>query len=144
MQKATRFGVLAATCLALCAVALSAKAQDEGRKGSDRPKLIVTARPAIAIAPARIVLTAQLVGGSNDFEEYYCPTVIWDWDDGTRSESTSDCDPYEPGVSSIRRRFTTEHRFQAGSYRVLFSLENRDKEVAASVVRVQVRPGLPN
>ncbi len=141
MHRVKQFGV-AAACLAACAAV--ATAQDGERKPAERPKLVVTARPAIAIAPARIVLTAELVGGSNDFEEYDCPTVIWDWDDGTRSESTTDCAPYEPGVSTIRRRFTIEHRFRAGSYRVLFSLENRDKEVAASAVRVQVRPGLPD
>jgi hypothetical protein len=108
-----------------------------------RPKLVASARPAVAIAPARVVITAELVGGANDFEEYYCPTVVWDWDDGTVSESSADCQPYEPGVSEITRRFRMEHRFRAGSYRVLFSLKNRDKEVAATTVRLQIRPGGP-
>lgn len=129
---------VALTCAAIAATATLRAADD------DRPKLVVTARPSVAIAPARVVLTAELVGGANDFEEYYCPTVIWDWDDGTVSESTTDCQPYEPGISTIRRRFRTEHRFRAGSYRVLFSLKNHDREVAATTVRIQVRPGLPD
>jgi hypothetical protein len=125
----------------LAAVAVTAA---RGVEDDERPKLVVTARPAVAIAPARVVLTAELRGGANDFEDYYCPTVIWDWDDGTVSESTTDCQPYEPGLSTIRRRFTVEHRFRAGNYRVLFSLKNRDKEVAATTVRIQIRPGIPD
>jgi hypothetical protein len=129
----------ATACLALCAAAVAA-AQDAG-KTDERPKLVVTARPSVALAPAQVVLTAQLVGGANDYEAYYCPTVVWDWDDGTQSESSTDCQPYEPGVSQIQRRYTTEHRFLAGSYRVLFTLKSRSKEVAAATVRVQVRSG---
>lgn len=114
-----------------------------GQSNDDRPKLVVTARPSVAIAPATVRLTAELTGGASDFEEFYCPTVIWDWDDGTVSESSTDCEPYAPGVSQIRRRFTIEHRFRAGSYRVVFRLKNRGKEVAATTVSLQIRPGGP-
>ena len=83
----------------------------------------------IAMSPARVVLTAELVGGANDYEEFYCPTIEWDWGDGTQSESTSDCDPYEPGKSEIKRRFTVEHVFRAGAYRVSIRLKRHDKAV---------------
>ena len=49
------------------------------------------------MAPARVVLTAELTGGANDFEEFYCGAVEWEWGDGTKSESSSDCAPYEAG-----------------------------------------------
>ena len=66
----------------------------------------------VSVSPARVVLTAEIVGGANDFEEFYCPTIEWDWGDGTQSESSSDCAPYEAGKSEIKRRFTVEHLFR--------------------------------
>ncbi len=107
-----------------------------------RPKLTLKAQPVIAMSPARVVLTAELVGGPNDYEEYYCPTIEWDWGDGTQSESTNDCAPYEAGKSEIKRRFTKEHIFRAGMFRVSFKLKRRDKAVAFATVNIQVRPGL--
>lgn len=107
-----------------------------------RPKITLKAQPVIAMSPARIVLTAELVGGPNDYEEFYCPAVEWDWGDGTQSESSSDCPPYEAGKSEIKRRFTVEHVFRAGVFRVTFKLKRRDKPVGYASVNVQVRPGL--
>jgi hypothetical protein len=85
------------TCLAVAASGPAAHAQRDlksGKEENQRPKLSLKAQPNVGIAPARIVLTAELTGGSNDFQEYYCPTVLWDWADGTESESTFDCEPY--------------------------------------------------
>jgi hypothetical protein len=107
-----------------------------------RPQIKLRAQPVIAMAPARVVLTAELVGGANDFEEFYCPTIDWEWGDGTQSESSSDCAPYEPGKSEIKRRYTVEHVFRAGAYRVMFHLKRRDKSIAAASVNIQIRPGL--
>lgn len=116
----------------------TAKDKDEAR----RPKITLRAQPMISMSPSRVVLTAELTGGANDFEEYYCPAVEWVWGDGTSSEASADCDPYEPGKSEIKRRFTTEHVFRAGSYRVVFRLKRRDKQVASATATIQVRPGL--
>ena len=116
-----------------------AKSQD-----SQRPKLTLHAQPPVGITPARIVLTAEMIGGANDFEEYYCPTIEWDWGDDTRSESTIDCEPYQPGKSEIKRRFTVEHVFRRpGTFKVFFRLKRRDKSLAATSANVQVRPGGP-
>ena len=78
----------------------------------------------------------------NDFEEFYCPTVQWEWGDGTQSESASDCAPYQPGKSEIKRRFTVEHVFRAGAHRVMFHLKRRDRAVGTASVNIQVRPGM--
>jgi hypothetical protein len=117
------------------------KDKDQGGDAR-RPKLTLKAQPVVAMSPARIVLTAELVGGPNDYEEFYCPAVEWDWGDGTQSESSNDCAPYEAGKSEIKRRFTTEHIFRAGMFRVAFRLKRRDKALALAVVNIQVRPGL--
>jgi hypothetical protein len=125
--------------------AVSAQKADKDQKDNAdarRPKLSLKAQPVIAMAPARVVLTAELNGGANDFEEFYCPSVEWEWGDGTKSESSSDCAPYEPGKSEIKRRFTVEHVFRAGAYRVMFHLKRRDRSVGVASVNIQIRPGL--
>ena len=78
----------------------------------------------MGFAPLRIVATAVLSGGADDFEDFYCPTVEWEWGDGTRSESKVDCDPYEPGKSEIKRSYSLDHRFEwGGEFRVQFRLK---------------------
>ena len=133
-----------ATCLLLSTVLVAAPQRGEKDPNPDakRPRVTLKAQPVIAMSPARIVLTAELIGGANDFEDYYCPTIEWDWGDGTQSESTIDCAPYEAGKSEIKRRFTVEHIFRAGVYRVMFKLKRRDKGVGFATVNIQVRPGL--
>jgi len=37
---------------------------------------------------------------------------MWEWGDGTESEATQDCDPYEPGTSTIKRRYTATHEYR--------------------------------
>jgi hypothetical protein len=125
-------------------VTASQKPDQKSDKDSDskRPKINLKAQPMIAMSPARIVLTAEIVGGPNDYEDFYCPTVEWDWGDGTQSESSSDCEPYEPGKSEIKRHFTVSHTFRAGQFRVTFKLKRRDKPVGFASVSLQIRPGL--
>jgi hypothetical protein len=132
---------------ALLAIGVSAQKASKDKDQKDtpdtgRPKVSVRAQPMIAMAPARVVLTAELVGGANDFEEFYCTAVEWEWGDGTKSESSSDCAPYEAGKSEIKRRFTVEHVFRAGMYRVMFHLKRHDKSVGNATISIQVRPGL--
>lgn len=108
-----------------------------------KPALSVKASPAVSFAPSRVVLQADVRGGPNDYEEYYCATVEWDWGDGTKSEASYDCEPYEAGKSEIRRRYSIEHVYrQAGSFRVQFSLKQDRRIVAAANTTIQVRPGI--
>jgi hypothetical protein len=141
----------AASLLLAAALATSLSAQRAGKDSKDkdqrdaadaRPKISLKAQPMIAMAPARIVLTAELTGGANDYEEFYCGAVEWEWGDGTKSESSSDCAPYEAGKSEIKRRFTVEHVFRMGMYRVMFHLKRHDKTVGNATINIQVRPGL--
>jgi hypothetical protein len=94
------------------------------------------------MSPSRVVLTAELIGGANDLEEFYCPTVEWDWGDGTQSEASSDCEPYEAGKSEIKRRYTVSHVFRAGMFKVSLRLKRRDKAISSATVSIQVRPGI--
>jgi len=108
----------------------------------DRPELSLRARPTLSFAPAEVVVTGRLRGGPDDAEEFYCLSAEWDWDDGTRSESIFDCEPYEPGVSEIRRRFSRSHRFEyGGRYEVRLSLKRGDDVVESARTAVQVQGG---
>ena len=109
----------------------------------EKPKLSLRANPSVGFSPARVVVTAELKGGPNDYEDYYCATVEWQWGDETISENTYDCDPYEAGKSEMRRRFVTEHVFRtAGTYQVEFRLKRKDKVLAVARTTVQIRPGV--
>lgn len=130
--------------LAVAALWLAAGPVVAQKAGQDRrPSLSLKVAPAVAFSPARVVFVAELRGGANDYEEYYCPGVEWEWGDGTTSENSEDCDPYEDGRSEIRRRWTVEHVYRtSGTYRVYFRLERHDKVLGAANVTVQIRPGV--
>src|SRR5256885_13836820 len=96
----------AASFAATAAVAAAQKpAPSKDRDQDKHPTLKLTARPPLGMSPARIVLTADLNGGPNDAEDYYCPTVEWDLGDGTMSESSPDCEPRQPGHGGSRGRY---------------------------------------
>lgn len=104
-----------------------------------KPSLTLRANPVSGLAPLKVVLTAAIVGGPNDYEEFYCPTIEWEWGDETKSESKVDCEPYEPGKSEIVRSYTVEHRFNiGGDHRVQFRLKKNKKTVASASVVVRV------
>jgi hypothetical protein len=141
MHNLRRFTWAGAACFTIAAV-LSAGAAQSPDKDKERPRISLKATPMVSRAPSRVVLTAEINGGPNDYEEFYCPTVEWDWGDGTQSESGTDCEPYQPGKSEIKRRFTVEHVFKAGNHKVMFRLKRHNRPLAAATVQIQVQPGL--
>jgi len=147
LRRLAWFGV-ACACVSVAVVASAAQKNTKDAKDKDagdtKPQVRLKASPVISVSPSKVVLTAEIVGGANDYEEFYCPTVEWDWGDGTQSENSSDCAPYEAGKSEIKRRFTVEHLFRRPeNYKVTFKLKRRDKAVGFATVQIQVRPGLP-
>ena len=139
------FTTTAATGLALCVAGLPVAALQNDRAKDDdarRPKIRMRAQPQVSIAPARITLSVELQGGADDFEEYYCAGVEWEWGDDTSSESTTDCEPYEAGKSAIKRRYTVQHQFRRpGSYKIYFHLKNKDRILGSGTTTLQVQPG---
>jgi hypothetical protein len=128
------FGAL----LLIPANALEARAQ-----GNKKPSLSLKATPAVSFAPARIVVVAEVKGGADDYEDFYCPSIEWDWGDLTTSTAEADCEPYQAGKSEIRRRYTVEHRYKnPGGFKIVLRLKKGDKVVAAANAMVQVRAGL--
>ena len=71
MKHVRRYASAGAVCLGLAAASLSIAAQKPDTKESpesQRPKLSLKAQPMIAISPARVVLTAELMGGANEYD----------------------------------------------------------------------------
>jgi hypothetical protein len=139
-----RMMTLAAALCAATMVAPGAAAERQDDKDSKKkPSVSLKTSPTFGFAPLRVVVTAELKGGSNDLEELYCPEVEWVWGDDTRRESEQDCDPYEAGKSEIKRRYVVSHTYEIpGTFQVEFYLKQKDKRVLSGKTTVNVRPGL--
>ena len=125
-----------ALVLAVMSLPAATGAQDE------HPELRLRGRPEVSFAPSEISFVGLLRGGPDDHEDFYCLSAEWDWDDGTKSESIFDCEPYEPGVSEIRRRFSRRHTFELGGrYEVRLNLKRRDDVVQAERVQIVIQGG---
>src|SRR5438034_28727 len=100
-----------------------AERDDKGKK----PSVSLKVTPPLAIAPANVRAAVEIRGGADNYEDFYCPAIEWDWGDDTRSESVKDCEPYEAGRSTIPRRFSTNHTYQqSGNYKVTFRMKRKD------------------
>lgn len=121
------------------ATATSGLAADQTRP--KKPRLDLRASPRMAFSPVNILLTAELQGG-DDAEDFHCPEVEWDWDDGGRSVRQEDCAPLETGAP-LARRFTANHAYRsAGTYNVKVTMRRADRSLAVASATVTVRPGL--
>lgn len=120
----------------------NARTPDTWRQSKKKPDVALRASPKLGFAPATVQFHAILQGGDDDYEPYYCPSIEWDWDDDTVSQSTPDCEPYEPGQSRIARRYSASHVFRLdGHYEVKFRLKRKGSVLVLATVTVQVRPG---
>lgn len=141
-RTATWLAGAALAGVALSGLSSAARLDARGQR-APRPSLSLRASPSVGFAPARFAFTAELRGGADDYEGYYCPTVEWDWGDGTISSHTLDCVPYEAGKTTITRRYPSQHVFRvAGSYEVHVRLLRGEKPLVEAGTSIMVRPGL--
>ena len=123
--------------------AWSAQRAGTDEKDDKKPSLSLRATPPVGFSPLRVRVVVDVRGGADDYADFYCPSIEWDWGDGTVSEASSDCDPYEAGKSSIQRRWTSDHVYrQSGGYKIMFRLKQKNKAIAASSAQIQVRAGM--
>lgn len=132
---------------ALVSIAVSPSSENDDK--NRKPTVSIKVNPAIGFAPMRVVMTADIKGGADDYAEFYCATVEWDVvaldgkGDGNKSEQRLECDPYEPGKSEIKRRYIREQVFRfPGEYTVRFNLKQKDKVVGGGRTSLRVRGGL--
>ena len=113
------------------------------RAEAAKPSLSLRATPPVGFTPLRVHLVANVRDGSDDYAEFYCAGVEWDWGDSTTSENSMDCDPYEAGKSTIQRQYSADHIYrQPGQFTITIKLKQKKKQVAASSTSVQVRAGV--
>lgn len=128
------------TLIAALAVLLSALGVQGQQAEAKKPSLSLRVTPPLGFTPLRVRAAVEVRDGSDDYADFYCAGVEWDWGDGTVSENSSDCDPYEAGKSTIRRTFSTDHVYrQAGQFRIVFRLKQKSRQVGAVSGNVQVR-----
>ena len=127
MTQRRRAGCLTfalATVLTTLAPDVPADAGQRAAQDNKKPSVALRATPPVGFAPLKVRVAAELRGGADDYEDFYCATVEWEWADGTTSGTSEDCNPHEPGKSTIQRRFSAEHTFrQGGEYDVVFRLK---------------------
>ena len=143
MTHQTRAGCLS---IAALAAALAAGGPvNAGQRSDDnkKPSVAFKATPPVGLAPLKVRVVVDLKGGANDYVDFYCAAVEWDWADGNISGSSDDCDPYQAGKSEIQRRFTAEHTFREdGQYEIAFRLKQKNRVVAYTKGTVRVRSGI--
>lgn len=126
----------ALTAVIVAALASAGTSAEKGRK----PRLDLRAAPRMAFSPVNVLVTAELMGGE-DVEQFYCPELEWDWDDGGRSVHEADCPPLEAG-GTFERRFTAAHAFRrAGNYNIKVTMRKANRPLAIATATVSVRPG---
>jgi hypothetical protein len=131
---------LAAVAAAFMASAHAVSAQRDS--DDKKPSLSLKATPPLGFSPLRVRVAVEVRGGRDDDADFYCAGTEWDWGDGTISESSSDCEPYEAGKSVMKRFFSGEHVFRlGGQHKIVFRLKQKNKVVAAATANVQVRSG---
>ena len=109
--------------------------------GPKKPRLDLRVTPRTAFSPTQVFVIAQLVGGE-EVEDFYCPGLEWDWDDGGRSTHEADCAPFQPGME-LERRFTARHAYGApGEYNIRLTMRRANRSLAVASARIIVHPGL--
>ncbi len=106
-----------------------------------KPKLEARALPVMGLAPVEVLLIMDLKGG-DELEDFYCPAIEVDWDDGAHSSQESDCPPFEPGMK-LTRHFTVSHEYKGpGEFDLHARLVHAERVVASAQVHVSIRAGL--
>lgn len=143
MTHKTRAGCLSVAAFATALVAGGPVNAGQRSDDNKKPSVTFKATPPVGFAPLKVRVVVDLKGGADDYADFYCATVEWDWADGNISGSGEDCDPYQAGKSEIQRRFTAEHTFrQGGDYEIAFRLKQKSRVVAYSKGTVRVRAGI--
>ena len=104
--------------------------------------LLAGAGPKVEFSPLRkasvlpmghcdVEVTFRLSVNDGGSEDYYCPRIEWQWEDGSISEEESDCVPFAEAAADDHRQVWTQRRaFQkSGRYVVRARLYKADRLV---------------
>jgi hypothetical protein len=122
--------------MAVAALSYSGPARGDSSP-EQKPRLNLRASPRVAFSPTEVFAVGELRGGE-DSEEFYCPGLVWDWGDGTRSAHESDCSPYQDGAR-LERFFSARHAFRLpGTYAVRLFLVRAGRTITTATVPIRV------
>ena len=88
--------------------------------GASAPKPKVELKPLqritnLPVGRCEAVVVFKLRVEDAGAEDYYCPRVVWEWEDGAQSSEESDCVPFEQAAKEDHvRTWTKSHSFHAG------------------------------
>jgi PKD repeat protein len=103
--------------------------------GTKRPAFSLAATPRSAFPPIEIHFIAKIEGGT-ELEDYKCPEIEWDWNDGGRTVRQSDCSPDEP---EIETRYRASHVYaEPGTYLVSVTLRRMKRTIASASTNVDI------
>lgn len=96
----------------------------------------------LAMGQCEVEVVFRLRVSDRDVDDYYCPRVVWEWEDGTLSIEQADCPPIEEALPSDHQRsWTRERAYQkAGRYLVRAHL-CRDRRRVATVETIALVTG---
>jgi len=93
----------------------------------------------LIIGHCSVDVVLKLAIEDHNVEDYYCPRVEWEWEDGTRSTEEADCEPFESARPEDHRKTWTRSwgAKTAGTHVVKVRLYKGDKLVR--IIQTQVR-----
>lgn len=104
--------------------------------GASAPKPKVELKPLQRVTNFRAgnceaVVVFKLRVEDAGVEDYYCPKVVWEWEDGAQSMEESDCVPFDQAAKEDHvRTWTKSHSFHAsGTHRVRVTLCRASRKV---------------
>jgi len=108
-----------------------------------QPRLELRTARRIVFSPVEAFFVAELEGG-DEIEEFYCPELVWEWGDGSRSVRQSDCAPFGPN-RELQRLFTARHVYRYGGHHaVRLTLRKAERPIASASVNIDVRSRFGN
>ena len=110
------------------------------QQSTERPSLSLRVSQEFNSRRGLVRASLEIRGGSDNYEEFYCPALEWDWGDDTFSEAKRDCEPYEADKSMIERWFRGQHTYHAsGVFKVTLRLKKRGQVVGFATSNVQIQ-----
>src|SRR5262245_16940737 len=115
-----------------------------GAKPATKPQADLKATPMLAmipIGPNPAVVRFQVLVKDGGDENFYCPRVAWEWENGTQSIEESDCPPFDKATPADHQAsFRRSHEFwEPGKHLIQARLYKGEKLIRKLEVTVEVR-----
>lgn len=110
------------------AVAIALLAPASGAKVELKPLRRIT-QLQVGKCQALVVFSLRIADGGQP--EYYCPKVVWEWEDGSRSMEQSDCVPFEQAATADHLKTMTRSRTftSSGTFRIAAHVCQGEKRI---------------